>query len=113
PRSIRDNLLQVVAVTIDRNDSWKVLHFEFPDRFRAAELFEANAQDPLHALCIDLCGAADGVKVHAAVLLTGLLSLGSHAAFSNDSLDAEALDDVGLVRFFTNRRGWASRHDAI
>ena len=61
----------------------------------------------MDALSINLGGAADGVQIHTAVILAGFLSFGSHSTFADDGLHTEALDDIGLVRFFTNRGCWA------
>ena len=110
---VRDDLLQVIAVAVDSNDRREVLHFEFPYGFWTAELLEPDAQHALNALRIDLRSTSDAVEVDSALLLARLLSLWPHAAFPDDGLHAETLDDVGLVGFFTNRCRWACSDDAV
>ena len=105
--------MQVIPVAVDGNNGREVADFEFPNRLGAAELFQPNAEDALDALGVDLSGAADGVQIDAPVILAGFLSFGSHSAFANDSLHTEALDDVGLIRFFTNRGCWAGSDHTI
>ena len=107
---IRHDLLQVVSVTVDRDHCREVFDLEFPNGFRTAELFQTHTQNALNALCIDLCGAANGVKIYAAVFLAGLLRLPAHASFADNRFHAEALDDIGLIRFFAYR-GCRSRRD--
>ena len=70
-------------MAVDCDDCRKVLHFEFPDRFRTAELFKPDADDTLDALRVDLGCPANAVEINTAVLLAGFLSFRAHAAFSN------------------------------
>src|SRR6266513_1302339 len=101
---IGHDLLQVISVTVNRYDGREVFDFQFPHGFRSAELLEAHAQYALNALRINLRCSADRMEINATILLAVLLRFRSHAAFADDSLDAKAFDDVGLIRFFANRR---------
>src|SRR5579871_6707913 len=85
----------------------------FPDCFRTAELFQVDIGHTLDTLGINLGGAADAVQVNTAVFLTGLEGFRPHATFPNHCLDAEPFNDLGLVGFFADGSGRASRHHAV
>ena len=85
-------------MAVDRDNGREIPHFEFPDRLGTPELFEADAEDTLDTLGVDLRGAADAVQLDATVFLAGLLGFGSHSAFPDDGPNPESLDDIGLIR---------------
>ena len=91
---------------INRHNSRKILDLELPDRLRASKLLQADAQNTLHALGINLGSTSNAMQVNASMLLACLLCFGPHTAFPNNCLDTESLDNVGLVGFLANRCRW-------
>ena len=100
-------------MAINRDYSREILDLKFPHGFRTTELLQPHAQDALNALCIDLGRAANRMEIHATVFLAGFLRLCAHAPFSDHCLHAEALDNIGLIRFFAYRSCRSRRHNAV
>jgi hypothetical protein len=91
------------AVGIHGDDGREPFDFQFPDGFGGAKFFEEiDVADLLHAFREDLGSAADAVEVNAAVFFAGGEGFVAHAAFANDSAQAEVANDLPLVRLFAD-----------
>jgi hypothetical protein len=109
---VEDFAVEGVAVGVHGDNGWEAGDFEFPDGFGGAEFFEEiDVADFGDAFGEDLGGAADAVKVNAAVLLAGSEGFIAHAAFADDGADAEVANDLPLVGFFADGSGGAGGGD--
>src|SRR5215470_432366 len=96
-----------MTMGIHSHNGGKVYNFELPNRLRRTELLqEIDIWHALNALGQDLCRPTDCVQIHTAIFAaSGQRSL-PHAAFANDSAQAEITHNLPLVRFFTDGRSW-------